>query len=165
MHAENKRGRAIVYDRDRLGFAKDRQTALNRSPPAPARTGVEIEFQIAVIRRGVTNGVDRFIGERRSAEVGVDDDAGGVDDGLHSLSARRVQRRANAGQQLIGGDVTVAATVCLAPHDCEQVRAREINRAELTNEPVDGWNRTALFRSGVHDCSGPLSRYSGRGLG
>ena len=53
----------------------------DRLRPRRALAGFEIEFEVEVAAGGVGRGLGRRLGERRPAEVGVQDDAGGVDDG------------------------------------------------------------------------------------
>ena len=45
-----------------------------------ASAGFEVIFEIAVLRGGAAEFFDGGFGERGTAQIGVEDDAGGVDD-------------------------------------------------------------------------------------
>src|SRR3546814_7631208 len=63
----------------RLGRTQHTQQRLDRARARTATPTVEIEFEIAVAARHVHYRRDGFDGQRRAAEIRVQDDAAGVD--------------------------------------------------------------------------------------
>jgi hypothetical protein len=94
---EHERGRAVVHDQRVLGageLAQQRgRVRVARSPGA----ALEIVFEVAEALGDGIDGRAGGRGQRRASEVGVQDDAGGVD--------RRAQRRAGAARERIGDRV------------------------------------------------------------
>src|ERR1700722_2719142 len=78
-------GGAIVDDDGGFGAGEALEKLTGMNVAFAARAGFEIVFEIGILRCGAAKFLDGGFGERGAAEIGVEDDAGGVDDGLERL--------------------------------------------------------------------------------
>ena len=76
---EGQRRRVVVRDERVLGAGQRDEVVLRDARPGPATTGRAVQLEEQVARREVRDRLDRGRRPGRPAEVGVDDDAGGVD--------------------------------------------------------------------------------------
>ncbi len=108
---EDEGCRAVVDDEGRLrGRARGEQGRPGTGTPGGALTGREVELDVDIARRGDER-LDGGRRERRAAEVGVDDDTGGVE---HRSQARRRMQREHlleGGRHLLRRDLAGARPV------------------------------------------------------
>ena len=78
---QHDRGGVVVDDQRGFGAGDRRDQRFGVNGPRAARALVEVVFEIAVAARERGDPLDGRLGERRAPQVGVDDDAGRVDDG------------------------------------------------------------------------------------
>ena len=79
---EQDGGGAIVDDDGGFGAGQAFEEMRGVDVALAACAGFEIVFEIGVLRGGAAKFFDGGFGERRAAKIGVQDDAGGVDDRL-----------------------------------------------------------------------------------
>ena len=88
---EERRRGVVVHDHRGLGAGQAAEESLGvRVPPSPGSCG-EVVFEVGVAGCELGDARRGHPGERRPAEVGVNDDAGGVDDGDERRCVRRGQ--------------------------------------------------------------------------
>ena len=85
---QDERSGAIVDDRGRFRTAQQREIVFEIDGTMSAFTGREIVFEVVVVARNGAEGFDDRLAERRTTEVGVNDDAGAVDERLDSCEAQ-----------------------------------------------------------------------------
>ena len=66
-----------------------------------ALAGSEIEFQVGVAARDLSDMFEGAVAERSASEIGVQDDAGGVDDGTQGVGQPSLQALFDSARQLI----------------------------------------------------------------
>ena len=91
---EQHRRRVVVHDERGLRAGQPPQDGRDVVLARPARPRRQVELEVRVAARGLAHVVERGFGERRPAEVRVDDHAGRVE------HAR--QRRRSRGRELVG---------------------------------------------------------------
>ena len=91
---DHGRGGAVVDGRRRLAAEQRAEHFADRVLPARALAGGEVEFEVQVAASGLVGGLRRGLGDGRAAEVGVQDDPGGVDDGPQVAGALPASTRA-----------------------------------------------------------------------
>ena len=82
---EEHGGGAIVDDDSGFGAGEALEHTRGVDVALAARAGFEVVLEIRILRGGAAEFFDGGFGERRATEIGVQDDAGGVDDGLERL--------------------------------------------------------------------------------
>ena len=82
---EQHGGGAVIDDDNGFGAREALEESRGVDVALSACAGFEVVFEIGILRRGAAEFFDGGFGERSAAEIGVKDDAGGVDDGLERL--------------------------------------------------------------------------------
>ena len=80
QHQKNSGG-VVVDDDGGFGAGQARQQARRVNVASAPRASFQVVFEIGILRCSGADSFDGFCSERRAAEVGVQDDPGGVDDG------------------------------------------------------------------------------------
>ena len=118
---------------------------------AAARAEVVLEVRVAARDRG--HPLQRFLRERRSAEVGVDDHAGGVDRSSKARPARRCELHFHASDQVArigsGLDLLAGAGKSGSHRRDDQNPWPSAREPFVCRELVDGWQVAQLHRRSV----------------
>ena len=96
---QHDRGGVVVDDQRGFGAGDRRDQRFGVHGPRSARTLLEVVFEIAVAARERGDPLDGRVAERRASQVGVDDDAGRVDDGPAAIPAPGRSGRCASGLQ------------------------------------------------------------------
>ena len=137
---EHERGGAVVDAERRLGAGQlaDQRGDVILARAAPARR--EIELEIRVARGDRLHVRERGLGQRRPAEVRVQDDAGGVE----HRAQRGLERGPHAASQLgreVGGGCLLAARAALGERGAGLAHAERMRgiAGRFAHEHVDRW--------------------------
>ena len=99
---EQQRSGSVVVCQDRRFTSEERLAERRQVLVARAAlAAIEIEFEIRVSAHDLLRRLPNRMVDRGTAEVGVDDDAGGVDDGAESRGCRRHQHGARRGEGVL----------------------------------------------------------------
>ncbi len=128
---EHEGGSAIVYDARAFGVTKRSERALQIIAAAAARAGIQIEFEIVVAASGCMERAQCFVGERNATEVSVNQNAGSVDDGLHAVAPKSLDRIPNAHDQVVFWVLRFAFERKFVANRLHNKRVRQIIRADL----------------------------------
>ncbi len=82
---EQNGGGAIVDDDGGFGAGEALEQLRGVNVALAARAGFEVVFEIGILRRGAAEFFDGGFGERGASEIGVENDAGGIDHRLERL--------------------------------------------------------------------------------
>ncbi len=113
---EEHRGGVVVHDERRLGAGEPPERLRHVVLPRPARAGVEVELEVRVAAADLDGALQRGPGERRPAEVRVDDHARRVEDSPERRDAEPVELGASGGD----GIARIAARLDRLPHPLER---------------------------------------------
>ena len=105
---EQERRRIVVDDERGLGPSQAPQLAGRMGRPAPPVTGDKVVIQIAISGRDCGDACDGRGRQRRPTEIGVNDDAGRVDDRPERWRQRAVEDRFRSGLDGPGGVFALA---------------------------------------------------------
>ncbi len=121
---EDEGGRVVVHHAGRGGRGnRPPQRLDDAAAPLPGpRPRLQVELDVAGPRRGEQR-VRRRAAERRAAQVGVHEDAGGVDDRGKRRGGRRQFRRRRVGHQVRGDLAAAGPVLCAGDRRLDQVPA------------------------------------------
>jgi len=133
---EHERTGRVVDGHAGLGTGQARNQWTDVSLAGAALAGRQVELEIGIAARTGRDRRHGLGGQRRAAEVGVDDDAGGVDDGAQRL---RIERPGGGGDdRRLGG--AIGRWLCAIEQRCAP-RVKRLSHelggtglAELSNE-------------------------------
>ncbi len=100
---EEQGGGVVVDGHGGLGAGDAAQEGLDVLVAAAALAGFEVVLEVAVAARDCRHGGDGGVRERRAAEVGVNDDAGGVDHGTQGRGQGRIGAAQGGVDDLVEG--------------------------------------------------------------
>ncbi len=154
---EQNGGGAIIDHDGGLGAGESLDELTGVDVAFPARAGLEVVLEIGILRRGAAEFFDGEFGERCAAQVGVEDDAGRVNDRLERsredllngvgdfvLKGGRVERQDDR-PAIIGFSGKPGAEVCQrGAGDFEEefaIDARgQRGQARLAQKLIDRWD-------------------------
>ena len=141
---QHQRGGVVGDGEPGLGAGERGDQRLDGVLARAAAAGGEVELEVRVAAGDGVGCCQRLAGERRAAEVGVDDDAGRVHDGtqVRRLAVERLAR--DRGRHRVAVAVRCAVAAALgqrAAHagdrDVASRAGRELARGRLPEDPVD----------------------------
>jgi hypothetical protein len=100
---EHQRCGAVVHDEGIFGTGERHEHRFGSGGSPAAGAGLAFDFEIAVAPRRIGGGRDRALGNRRAAEVGVQDHARRVDHGCEPDGDLRGEAD-RTGEDLVVGD-------------------------------------------------------------
>ena len=109
---EQDRGRVVVDHQRRLGSGEGTQVVRDQGIPITAPASGQVELEVDGATRGDVECLNGGLGERRPAEVGVQHDAGRVDDTGEPRQCSRLELGSRPpDQELVVGTVPLGSSV------------------------------------------------------
>ena len=105
---KHERRRTVVHDERGLGIGDRAQEELTARPAGSTVAGGAVDLEVGVVGGRSADGIDRTVGQRRAAEVRVEDDARGVDHARLAVG-RPCRPGHGQGEDLVGDRRFLAA--------------------------------------------------------
>jgi len=121
---EDEGGGVVVDDGGGFGAGEGAEEIADEMGAATAFAGFEIEFDGGVASGDFGQGGDGGFCEGRSSEAGVDDDAGGVDDGREDGAVYFVKKGGDGGEEVVGGIIEERAVCAIGQVHANLLKCR-----------------------------------------
>ena len=146
---EQHRGRVVVHDERVLGAAQPTEHRLDVAVAGPALLRDEIELEVRVRARDAAQALDGERAQKRAAEIRMEHDAGGVDDGPKREEPRTTRdvRHPRRQRQSIDRGAAGEQSAPLAIEDVAH-RNREANARDVGDVGVRGQHAQKLIDGG-----------------
>ena len=106
---DHQRRRVVVDHQGRLGAGERRQQPLGAAVALPAAAGVEVDLQVAIGVEERREAPRHGCRQRRAAEVGVEEDAGGVEHPPQRVAEQRLDALGDAAGKTAQGALELVA--------------------------------------------------------
>ena len=101
---EDEGGGAVVDHGGGFGFDEDGEGFFEEGSAFATLAGGEVDLEVAVIGGDVVDGLGGAVTEGGTAEIGVDEDAGAVEDGLEAGTFEDLEGGGDAGGDVVAGE-------------------------------------------------------------
>jgi len=139
---EDEGGGGIIDDGGGGGVGGEGEEVFDVGGAGSAFAGVEVEFEVAVTGGDIGEGEGGGLGEGGAAEVGVEEDAGAVDDRLEAVAGEGGEGGVQLGDERgeVGDLAGCAALVEAFADGVDDDGPGQRGRGERAEESVDGGN-------------------------
>lgn len=101
---EDEGSGAVVDDGGSFGFDKDSEGFFEEGSALAALAGGKVDLEVAVVGGNIVDSLSGTVTEGRAPEIGVDEDAGAVEDGLEAGAFEGFEGRGDAGGDVLAGE-------------------------------------------------------------